>query len=394
MAKVRERKLYEAALMGSVAHLQSLLHEDPYILHRIPNDVERKNTPVHYACVFGHVEFVKDILFRNPELVSLTNRQGSSPLHLASANGHVELVKELLEMDANLCLTQDHQGMTPLHVAAKKGQVEVLREQVGAKPIAAWIFTDQGETALHLCVRYGHLEALKMLVQSANDEALENWKDDEGNAILHIATAKRHTEIVDFLISNTRIKVNELNANGQTALDVLEQIPSKLNEMEVDTEIAQIISEHGAKRGRDITTTGGGGCRRTASRKTRLGKHTQLLAEMRSAVLILASLVATASFQIGINPPGGVWQDDTQNSTAVTHVAGKAIMATKERSKYINFLVNNSVAFLVSLLLILQIVNGSSLKGRYLPKFTAMALNVVIGNFVGTYFSAMTSVWV
>ncbi|XP_068638633.1 ankyrin repeat-containing protein BDA1-like [Aristolochia californica] len=393
MANIRERTLNEAALMGSVAHLQSLLQEDPYLLHRIPLDVEKKNTPLHFACVFGHLEFVKEILFRNPELVSLTNRQGSSPLHLASGNGQLELVKVLLEIDANLCLTQDQQGMTPVHVAAKKGQAEVLRELVGAKPIAIWIFTDQGETALHLGVRYNHLEALRMLVQTANDEDLENWKDDEGNTILHLATSKRHTEIIHFLITNTRIKVNELNSNGLTALDVLEQIPSKFNEMEVDTEIAEIIVEHRAKRGRDITTAHD--CRRRwkTRRGSSLKKHSQMLTEMRSAVLILSSLVATATFQIGVNPPGGVWQDDSKNSTGVAHVAGKAIMATKGRSTYINFICGNTLAFLLSLLLIVQIVNGSSLKGRYLPRGVAMSLNIVIGNFVSTYFTGMFSVW-
>ncbi|KAJ0091104.1 hypothetical protein Patl1_14550 [Pistacia atlantica] len=41
-------------------------------------------------------------------------------------------------------------------------------------------------------------------------------------------------------------------------------------------------------------------------------KKDDWLKEMSNALMVVASLIATVTFQAGLNPPGGVWQDTKQ----------------------------------------------------------------------------------
>ncbi|XP_050238481.1 uncharacterized protein LOC126687973 [Mercurialis annua] len=72
-------------------------------------------------------------------------------------------------------------------------------------------------------------------------------------------------------------------------------------------------------------------------------------AEVRNILLIIVALIAAATFQAGVNPPGGLWQDNGNG-----HVAGTAIFAT-ERHAYYVFLISNTLAFSTSILVLLSL---------------------------------------
>ncbi|KAL3742733.1 hypothetical protein ACJRO7_018102 [Eucalyptus globulus] len=68
--------------------------------------------------------------------------------------------------------------------------------------------------------------------------------------------------------------------------------------------------------------------------------------DMRNIMLIIATLIAVITFQAGVNPPGGVWQDNEDG-----HSAGMAIYASRQIAFYV-FLVSNTFALSTSLLVI------------------------------------------
>lgn len=190
-----EKKLSDAAMEGSVKMLNDLLQEDPLVLDRALVSCFSE-TPLHIASMLGHLDLVKELLSHKPEFASELDSCGSTPLHLAAAKGHAEIVKELLWADSAACLVRNGDGRTALHLAAIKGRVEVVSELLRARTESTRALTDRGRTVLHLCVGHNRLEGLRVLVGAIgkNDE-LVNWKDGDGNSILHIAVAKKQVEV-------------------------------------------------------------------------------------------------------------------------------------------------------------------------------------------------------
>ena len=191
-----ETRLSEAAMKGSVDSLMKILQEEPLILERtIVSCISE--TPLHTAAMLGHLHFVKGLLTLKPELAAQLDFHGAAPLHLAATKGHAEVVRQLLLADPEVCTVRNEDGRTPLHVAEFKGRAEVLNELSRVKPVATRVVKDRGETVLHLCVMQNRLEALRALVEAmgGDDGEIVNWKDSDGNTVLHIAVAKKQIKV-------------------------------------------------------------------------------------------------------------------------------------------------------------------------------------------------------
>ncbi|XP_062195767.1 uncharacterized protein LOC133898949 [Phragmites australis] len=79
-------------------------------------------------------------------------------------------------------------------------------------------------------------------------------------------------------------------------------------------------------------------------------QQTQALEKARSLVLLLATLAAAITYQAGLNPPGGLWQDDGDR-----YKAGDPILLTTNPRRYKAFYYSNSVAFVASLVAIILV---------------------------------------
>ncbi|KAL3570070.1 hypothetical protein D5086_027319 [Populus alba] len=261
--------------------------------------------------------------------------------------------------------------MTPLHYAAIKGRAEVISAMLSDCPDCIVDETVRKENALHLAVKNNRFEAIKILgdwIKDMNKEYLLNMKDEQGNTVLHLASWKKQREVLEMLlgsgtVSSGSLEVNAINNSGLTALDMVLIFPSEAG----DREIVEILRSAGATRARDIihstipnnetSTDNPPTPERCLSNRNNLVEYFKFKkgrdspSEARSTLLVIAVLVATATFQVGVNPPGGLWQDtnipDHTNSTS-----SQSILATTEPVGFMLFVFFNSVGFSMSLYMI------------------------------------------
>ena len=78
------------------------------------------NTPLHYACISGHVDIVELLIRRMNARIDSTNAQGETPLHLACSHGHKGVIERLLLARASTNIQDTLSGNTPLHIAFMK----------------------------------------------------------------------------------------------------------------------------------------------------------------------------------------------------------------------------------------------------------------------------------
>ncbi|XP_074286982.1 uncharacterized protein LOC141612161 [Silene latifolia] len=340
-------KLYDATLIGDVNSLINLLRHDPLILDRciIEKSDRFIQSPLHIASDLGHIEFTTQLLNLKPELArQLDWSTRSSALHLASAKGHLDIVKKLVEVNPNMCLARDQDGLNPVHVAAVNGQLHVLDVLVRTNPLADRERTNSGDSILHLCLKYEQVDSLKYLVNAIDDSELLNSTDNHNNTVLHLAVVAKQLEIVKFLVKNKKLQQNAINKNGLTALEWLIQNNGKSQNNE---EIMKTL-----KRAKALEPN------RAAKQKD---KHAKWLKKQSNALMVVASLIATMAFQIGVNPPGGAWQDDSNpnnSSGQIPHLVGTSIMANRDPDTYKNLQNVNTISLVSSLSVVLLLISG------------------------------------
>ncbi|XP_051137603.1 ankyrin repeat-containing protein At2g01680-like [Andrographis paniculata] len=394
--KKLQNKLYEAATEGSVASLRELLEEDALILERDDYVAEGfLETPLHVAAMLGNADFVREMVRIKPQLTAELDSQQSIPLHLASSKGHVDVVRALLSADPRASLARDRNGFTPLHLAAVRGRLEVikvlLREKVDAAQLR--IHRGAGENILHLCVKHYQLEALKLLLNKACGRELINAKDADGNTLLHLAIAYKQVETVEFLLAMPALDVKARNLGGMTATDVF--IGSRCDIR--DVHIQESLKKAGAlgakdQRAMDRSPSSFLDHHLTSSsiKKSTRKHQDDWLEKKRSALMIVASLIATIAYQVGVNPPGGVWQDDNLESNSKSiHVAGISIMARNNPVGYTKFYIVNTISFISSLSIILLLTSGLPIKRRFFVWILMVITWIAITATAVTYISVL-----
>ncbi|KAA8522162.1 hypothetical protein F0562_012835 [Nyssa sinensis] len=374
------------------------------------------NSPLHLASMAGDVEMVQELLTIDQNLRLLKGREKRTPLHCAAMVGKTDVINLLLNGCHKCILELTTRKETALHLAVKNNQLEAFKlllewlkkcyeieidasaltfamESVKLVSLGGRVKTNKllNKDEFH-GVMYSHafdkreaegFTRIKDGLQKIKKEEVLNWKDDEGNTLLHLATKNKQLEIIKALFgsipaSGTKVEVNAINGYNLTALDILLDLPREKE----DQEIENILRRVGAVTANQIIIPPPPPpAATTMSNKTFeiIGRPSPITSK---GLLIVAILIALACFLTGLYPPGGVWLEDYKpagynNTTTTEHKAGTAIMAKSFIS--VLFMFANIYCFFASLFTISLLAKGSPLRGLLLFALAALSVAYLLG---------------
>lgn len=310
-----------AAVGNNIDGLYQEIQQDPRILESI-DSIPFVETPMHVAASLGHFEFATEIMTLKPSFAQKLNPEGFTPIHLALQCNHDEMVLRLVEMNKDLVRVKGREGFTALHLASQENKTELLDKFLKACPDSIEDVTARSETALHIAVKHGHYETLQVLFRwlmrnSRKDSqkfirTMLDWKDQKGNTVLHVAALYDHIEAVSLLL--TMVDLDAKNSEGKTASDIASSDHMK----------SILIKDPGFFESLPLL--------RNKFRNFFLRFRRYMTEEERNAYLVVAALIATATYQAALSPPGGLYPSDVGTNNNTSHVVATTHSINDESS--------------------------------------------------------------
>ncbi|KAK7857123.1 hypothetical protein CFP56_019813 [Quercus suber] len=179
---------------------------------------------------------------------------------------------------------------------------------------------------------------------------------------------------------------------GFTALDVLEHSPEDFkrftlqnilmdagieranNQNNLPPPSATMIGHHESGKPTQL-------CKQRSSQFLYLKHKCNWIEEMRGALMVVATVITTITYQPALSPPGGVWQTDIKNSTEInacrntTCKAGTLVLAYGGyEDVFLYFIGCNTIAFTASLSVIFLLISGVPLKNKFFIVILTLAM--------------------
>ncbi|ESQ42997.1 hypothetical protein EUTSA_v10015255mg, partial [Eutrema salsugineum] len=337
-------------------------------------------TVLHLTTQLGFEVHAKKMIELRTALISSANSKGDTPLHLAASLGHTSRAGPSIALHTasetkalevpKLAEMMNNDGLTPLHCAAMNGSVEILRVFLDKFPSLFYSVTlAKKETVFHS-------DKLGQLLYQL---------DVEGNTVLHAAASVGS-------IAETEVKVTTKNKKGFVAVDLLNKDDGDflqlftalmMCDLEIVIERPPSPREMGnfdsqevddLKLQKEIV-------RVKSSPNKKFEMQLEALQSARNTLTIVAVLIASVTFTCGINPPGGVYQEE--------HSIGKSTAA--RTLAFMIFKISNSIVLFTSVSMVVLLVCIIPYNEDSLLKFLVIAhrmMWVAVGAMASAYVSA------
>ncbi|KAL3530132.1 hypothetical protein ACH5RR_009454 [Cinchona calisaya] len=328
--------LAEASQTGNTEAFYALLQQNPYLLDDI-DKIPFVDTPLHISASAGFTHFALEILTLKSSFGKKLNPDGFSPIDLALRFGHAQTVKRLVDNDPHLIGVKGKERFTALHYVAEVDDVDLLAEFLVKSPKSVEDLTIRGETAVHVAVRNRNVRALKVLLgflQLTEKEKILNWEDENGDTVLHIAASTNNIEVVRLLVG--KVNINHKNQAGLTALDIAIE---HSNPAADGKQIERILGSAGGRSSSTVpkidsladvlSSNVSSSTRKLFKHNTQVelgnfGGLNNLSGDTRNALLVVAVLITTATYQAMLSPPGG-FSSGGGSANTNTHTLSKSL---------------------------------------------------------------------
>ncbi|MGD9133172.1 MAG: ankyrin repeat domain-containing protein, partial [Desulfobacterales bacterium] len=168
--------------------------------------------PEKKAAQSGNLDYIKEIIRKNPGRINEKDGDGNSFLHLAVRTANTDIVKFLVSNGADVNI-KDSYGQTPLQIAVHSDNTEIVVQLV-SNGAEINIQNPIGKTPLHDAVYHGYFKIVKYLISQG---AEINSTDIRGKMPLHDAVIDNNIEISKYLIINGAA-VNAKDGDGKASL--------------------------------------------------------------------------------------------------------------------------------------------------------------------------------
>ncbi|KAK7821768.1 ankyrin repeat-containing protein bda1 [Quercus suber] len=244
---------------------------------------------------------LKPSFARKPDL------NGYSPIHLAVQGRHTQMVRRLLQVDGDLVRVKGKEGRTPLHdvaaEAATEQQLDLLFKFLSDCPNSIEDVTIQNQTALHIALENNNLGAFKLLCvrELLNCGVLEGhiangMLQEQEQVNIEIRNMLSYAEALSCLCLPKVITCYEYCYIRRLIVFFYERsgIFRKPVSSFKRSQIFRVI---------DFVFE-----RLRIFRKT-IVERARISNDDRNALLVVAALLITITYQVVLSPPGGLWQD-------------------------------------------------------------------------------------
>ena len=184
---------YEAAQHGDIDFLRTGVDISEVLYQKT---IQQEDNLLHIAANFRQVEFAREAVRLNLELLSQANMKGDTPLHTASRTG---------------C-----PGMVELFISFSKARCDdIERTGENAPRNLLRMVNQEGDTALHVAVRNGHLDVVELLVNA--DIELLHMHNKANESPLYLAVERGFFAIANHIL-NKCPTCSHRGTKGMTAL--------------------------------------------------------------------------------------------------------------------------------------------------------------------------------